>query len=102
MSGGIIINKYGAVDAQEIMELIRRVRRLELIIERMAGIKEFKKDPTILETIGHKLEINPKVNQLPEDIQKMKELTKCDDYEYQTTPEKTNLVKIKREQAKDE
>ena len=36
--------------------------------------------------------------ELANDLKKMKELTKCDDYEYQTTPAVTKLVK--KEKAK--
>jgi len=41
------------------------------------------------------------IKQLPEDFKKIKELTKVDDYEYQTTPESKKLIKKVRKQAKD-
>ena len=90
---GIILNKYGAMDVKDIVSLIRRIKRLELIIEKMAGVKELSEDPSLHEALQRSLTINPKVNQLPIDVQKMKELTKVDDYEYQITPEIKKLVK---------
>ena len=91
---GIIINKYGAVDAQEIMKLIGRVNQLQKIIEKMAGVEDYPKELDRVKAFSY---IDRVIYELPEDIKKMKELTHCDDYEYQTTPEKTTLIKKQKE-----
>lgn len=85
MEKGIIINKYGAVDAQEIMRLIGRVDRMAKVLENLAGIKYTPMPHSIYADIIER--------KLPEDFKKMKELTKVDDYEYKITPETKKLVK---------
>lgn len=90
---GLIINKYGAVEVKQIIVLQRRIRRLEVLIEGMAGVKECSRNESLSKRIDYIHECTNKVHKLPNDFQKMKELTKCDDYEYQTTPKVTKLVK---------
>ena len=87
---GIIVNKYGAVDAQEVIKLIGRVRQLERIIDKMAGVNGWPKELDRLKAHNYYMSI---MYDLPEDFNKMKELTKVDDYEYQITPEIKKLVK---------
>jgi len=97
---GIIVNKYGAVDAQEIIDLkeeltwqIKRINKIGKILEDMVGIKGESMPRYIYDILISE--------QLPETFKKMKELTKCDDYEYKTTPETKKLVKKTHKQAKD-
>jgi hypothetical protein len=104
-SEGVIVNKYGAVDFNIVIQMKKdidilkgRCLHLENIIAKMAGV-EFPEGPIhgFTNIVEFEEGRKAKVRQLPEDIKKMKELTKCDDYEYQTTPAKTILVKKKGE-----
>ena len=96
---GIVVNKYGAVDAQEIMRMQGRVLQLERIIAKMAGIEDYAGGSNRIDAFNYPVAL---IYELPETFEKMKELTKCDDYKYQTTPKAVKLVKIVRKQAKDE
>ena len=96
---GIIVNKYGAVDVEEITRLIRRVDQLQTIIEKMAGVENYPKELRHVAAFKYHTLI---MYDLPEDFKKMKELTKCNEYEYKTTPETKKLVKKSRKQVKDE
>ena len=93
-TGGIVINKYGAVDAQEIIKMRGRVLQLERVIAKMAGLEDYAKELFRQEAFSYYDAIH---YELPEDFKKMKELTKCDDYEFEITPEVTKLVKKQKD-----
>jgi hypothetical protein len=84
---GIIINKYGAVDVKVIVELIHKVDFLTVLVDELLGINTELGEYPIKDHIRRS-----NVIQLIEDFKKIKQLTKCDDYEFQTTTE-TKLVK---------
>ena len=103
MSELIEVNKYGAVDVRDIQRIQTKIEylkercgRLEDIIIEIAGGEDYlyhrfvPDSPFVSWTYGH-LDLATKA--LSEDIKKMRELTKSDDYEYKTTPEKEKLVK---------
>ena len=84
--------------ARQLDYLKDRIEQLENILASM-GDKEFSNDPLALHFYYHKITA---IERLPEDFKKMKELTKCDDYEYKTTPETKQLIKIVRKPGADE
>lgn len=103
---GIIINKYGAVDIKEIkwmqdsiLILKQRCTDLENTIAKIAGVI-FPKEPMgFSEGIFFDIDRRQAIRKLIKDIKKIRELTKCDDYEFVTTTE-TKLVKKAKEKGK--
>ena len=88
--------------ARQLDYLKDRCLHLENSLAKMAGI-EFPKEPLMgFEARNFGYNKQDAIEQLPETFQKIKELTKCDDYEYETTPEVVKLVKKIRKVAKDE
>lgn len=85
--------------ANQLDSLKGEIQELTQIICKMGGCKHLSKDLTGCE--AHKNYILTMYD-LPEDFKKMKELTKCKDYEYKITPETKKLVKKVRKQVKDE
>ena len=96
----MIVNKYGAVEVKEILKmheditaLKARYVYLENLLAKMSGVdfdlqETHKMHPTVAANY-RKLSIE----RLPIAFKKMKELTSCEDYEYQTTPASTKLIK---------
>jgi len=87
--------------ARQLDYLKARCQNLEDTLAKMGGIK-FPKNPLLgFKAMNFGYDKKDAIKQLPEDFKKIKELTKVDDYEYQTTPESKKLIKKVRKQAKD-
>ena len=84
----IIINKYGAVDVKVRCDLIKEVKFLQVLLDDLINVDVKEKNHFIGLIRRREMLI------LKEDLKKMKELTKCNDYEFQTKTE-TKLVKKK-------
>ena len=85
---GIIVNKYGAVDIKVICDLIKEVKFLQVLLDDLINV-DVKEKNHFIGLIRRREMLT-----LKGDIKKMKELTKCNDYEFQTKTE-TKLVKKK-------
>lgn len=100
MDKTLVLNKYGAIDVRiiadmqwNINQLEKKCSYLEKVIAKMAGVKFPEKIEGLKAMIEFDIDKRSKINKMIQDIPKMVELTHANDYEYQTTPSVTKLVK---------
>jgi hypothetical protein len=97
---GIILNKYGAVDVSEIVEMQKEINylrgrclHLEHTLVQMAGLEIPKGVLEPLNVLEFELNKKIMIRKLINDMAKLRELTHADDYEWQETPATKKLVK---------